>query len=128
PRPRSEPIAPRPTSPGGRTVNPLHALARAAAKYAAGRPSPRKPHRPARLAPEPLEPRDVPSATAFRSIDGSGNNLAHPTWGEAGTDFLRVAPAQYADGVSAPAGASRPSARVVSNTVSDQQRQDTVND
>ena len=51
-----------------------------------------------------------------RSIDGTGNNLAHPDWGSAGVDLLRIAPAAYADGVSTPAGADRPSARV------DQQR------
>jgi hypothetical protein len=81
----------------------------------------------ARLSAEPLEDRAVPDA-GVRSIDGSGNNLAHPDWGKAGTDFIRVAPAAYADGVSAPAGASRPSARVISNTVDDQHGQDTVND
>lgn len=31
--------------------------------------------------------------TVFRSLDGFANNLAHPTWGEAGTPYLRVAPA-----------------------------------
>ena len=39
------------------------------------------------------------------SIDGTGNNLPTPTWGSAGTDLLRIAPAAYADGVSTPAGA-----------------------
>ncbi len=93
------------------------------------RPSPRLSPEPpvtpiARFRPQatPLEDRTVPSAalTAVRSLDGSGNNPTHPAWGQAGTDFLRVAAAAYADGVSMPAGADRPSARVVSNAVSDQ--------
>src|SRR4051812_22231398 len=54
------------------------------------------------------------------SIDGTGHNLAHATWGSAGTDFLRTAQAAYADGVSSPGGTSRPSARVISNAVSAQ--------
>ena len=75
-----------------------------------------------------LEPRDVPSASLVRSLDGSGNNLANPTSAQAGTDFIRLAPAAYADGVSAPAGAGLPSARVVSNVLSDQAGQDTASD
>ena len=38
-----------------------------------------------------LEERTSPT-DVFRSIDGSGNNLAHPTWGSAGVDLLRIAP------------------------------------
>jgi hypothetical protein len=56
----------------------------------------------------------------FRSIDGTGNNLANPDWGSAGTDLLRVAPASYGDGISTPAGADRPSARLISNVMADQ--------
>jgi hypothetical protein len=67
---------------------------------------------------EPLEPRWLLSG--FRSIDGTGNNLQNPDWGSAGVDLLRIAPAAYGDGVSSPAGADRPSARVISNTVSAQ--------
>lgn len=80
-----------------------------------------------RLSLESLGERAVPAVVAVRSIDGSGNNAAHPDWGKAGTDFLRKAPAAYADGVSAPAGADRPSARQVSNTVSDQGDDDVTN-
>jgi hypothetical protein len=68
---------------------------------------------------EALEERAQPSA-GVRSIDGTGNNLANPIWGAAGTDLIRVAPAGYADGVSAPALANDPSARAVSNALSDQ--------
>jgi hypothetical protein len=108
-------------------MNPIRSFARALRRCLAARP-PRRPARPAPLWPEPLEARDVPSGNPVRSIDGSGNNLAHPSWGKAGTDFLRVAPAQYADGASAPAGSSRPSARVISNAVSDQHDQDIISD
>lgn len=63
--------------------------------------------------------RDIPSPDPrdYESIDGHGNNLQHPTWGQAGTDFLRMAPAGYADGISSLGGANRPSARVASNTL-----------
>ncbi|MCA8959003.1 MAG: peroxidase family protein [Planctomycetes bacterium] len=53
----------------------------------------------------------------FRSIDGFGNNPSSPEWGSAGIELRRVATIDYADGVSAPAGATRPSARAVSNGV-----------
>ena len=76
---------------------------------------------------EPLEDRAVPSVDV-RSYDGSGNNTAHPDWGKAGTDFLRRAPAQYADGASAPAGGSRPSARVISNAIAAQGDREIPND
>ncbi|MCI0456499.1 MAG: peroxidase [Gemmataceae bacterium] len=78
---------------------------------------PRSPHRPAgRLQVEQLEDRSLLSAS-FRTFDGTGNNLLHPLLGSAGTQLLRIAPADYGDGVSTPAGADRPSARVISNTV-----------
>ncbi|MBI3412133.1 MAG: peroxidase [Planctomycetes bacterium] len=64
---------------------------------------------------ETLEDRTVPSA-GFRTIDGTDNNAAHPTWGSAGVDLIRIAPAAYADG-STPTGANRPSGRLISDTV-----------
>ena len=39
---------------------------------------------------------------AFRTIDGSQNNLAQPELNAAGTDFTRVGLAHFADGVSTP--------------------------
>jgi len=57
-----------------------------------------------------------PSPFEHRSIDGWGNNLAHPTWGMAGTALLRLAPTSYADGVSTPT-TSRPNPRTISNLV-----------
>jgi hypothetical protein len=65
---------------------------------------------------EELETRLLMSADVA-SIDGTGNNLTHPLWGSAGSDLLRMAPAAYADGISAPAGATRPSARAISNAL-----------
>ena len=49
------------------------------------------------------------------SIDGTGNNVAHPTWGSTGQDLLRLSPVAYGDGISTPSGADRPGARLVSN-------------
>ena len=49
------------------------------------------------------------------SIDGTGNNVAHPTWGSTGQDLLRLSPVSYGDGISTPSGADRPGARLVSN-------------
>jgi peroxidase len=54
----------------------------------------------------------------FRSFDGSGNNLSNPEQGVAGAPFLRVVDADYGDGAGTPAGADRPSARLISNVVS----------
>src|SRR2546423_396348 len=70
-----------------------------------------------RPAPERLEDRRLLSPPPLYSVDGSGNNLAHPDWGSVGQDLLRTAPAQYADGVSAPAGPNRPSPRQISDVV-----------
>jgi hypothetical protein len=59
----------------------------------------------------------APAAAAFeaRSLDGAGNNVAHPDWGWAGTPYLRVAPPRYADGAGSPARG--PGTRYVSNRV-----------
>ena len=52
---------------------------------------------------------------AIRTLDGSGNNPRHPEWGRANTLYLRVAPTNYADGISTMA--TGPSVRYVSNRV-----------
>ncbi|MEU9718498.1 peroxidase family protein [Streptomyces sp. NPDC047976] len=67
-----------------------------------------------------------PNPPVNRSVSGYGNNLKRPSRGATGSVFLRRAPVGYGDGVSAPAGADRPSARVVSNIVCRQER-DTLN-
>ncbi len=50
-----------------------------------------------------------------QSLDGSGNNRLLPTRGQAGTAYIRLAPARYADGRSAPVAG--PNARYVSNRI-----------
>jgi hypothetical protein len=49
------------------------------------------------------------------SLNGSGNNLAHPTWGEAGTVYQRLTSPRYADGVGEMVEGPNP--RYVSNRV-----------
>jgi peroxidase len=50
-----------------------------------------------------------------RTLDGSGNNVAHPTWGQAGTQYIRVAKPNYADGIGKMV--SGPSPRSISNRI-----------
>ncbi len=73
----------------------------------------------------------LPSA-AVEPINGVGNNIAHPAWGAAATDFTRIAPASFADNVSAPNGQALPDARAISNLIADQNlngvEQDLLND
>jgi hypothetical protein len=83
--------------------------------YRCGRQSSRGPRGGLRL--EALEERCLLTASSLYSIDGTGNNLTHPLWGSVGQDLLRNAPAQYADGLNALAGADRPSARLISTTL-----------
>lgn len=56
-------------------------------------------------------------ASEFASIDGTGNNIDNPELGSTNTQLLRLADADYGDGVSSPAGEDRPSAREVSNVI-----------
>src|SRR3954469_12149686 len=55
------------------------------------------------------------NAMQYRSVDGSGNNLGAPHINEAGTDFTRVGPANFADGISEPTPGPNP--RTISNVV-----------
>lgn len=79
--------------------------------------------RPPRNQPRPdNRPPDVNAPPAIfpaeaRTIDGTGNNPANAHWGSANVAMIRLASIDYADGVSAPAGDDRPSARSVSNAV-----------
>lgn len=64
----------------------------------------------------------IPTTSAVdRSVDGSDNNLDNPEWGTAGEQLLRVAEVDYADGISEPGGVVRPSARVISNALAEQE-------
>ena len=63
----------------------------------------------------------APPALEFRSIDGTGNNIAHPNWGAAGSRLIRGSSgSHYGDGISSMGGATRPSPRDVSNALFDQ--------
>ena len=88
---------------------------------------------------EPLEARTLLAVDALGllvsqapqssySFNGTGNNVANPGWGSAGSDLLRLAPADYGDGISTPAGSDRPGAREISNTVVDQGDEDIISD
>ena len=68
------------------------------------------------------------TSTNVQSLDGRGNNILHPEWGSAGQQFLRISEAAYADRISSPAGASRPSARAVSNALSGSPEDGILND
>jgi hypothetical protein len=55
-----------------------------------------------------------------RTIDGTGNNIKYPEYGSAGARLIRNAGSDYSDGIQAPAGQDRPSARFISNSLSEQ--------
>ena len=63
----------------------------------------------------PRPPSSPQNEVHFRTIDGSNNNLSDPTMNQTGTDFARVGPANFADGVSAMT--SGPNPRDISNIV-----------
>ncbi|GIH10228.1 hypothetical protein Rhe02_82950 [Rhizocola hellebori] len=49
------------------------------------------------------------------SLDGGGNNVANPTWGQSNRPYPRVAPVAYGDNVGSPQ--TGPNARYVSNRI-----------
>ena len=56
----------------------------------------------------------------YRTIDGSGNNVANPSWGKPGQQLFRMTSSDYEDGISVPRGgdpSTLSSARVISNAV-----------
>jgi hypothetical protein len=63
--------------------------------------------------PDPTTP--PPTTMEFRSVDGSGNNLANPQFNSVGSDFTRIGPAHFADGISVPLDGPNP--RMISNVV-----------
>ena len=65
-------------------------------------------------------PATLQAQSFIRTMDGSDNNLLQPDMGKAGTPLMRQSPSAYADGLSSPAGAARPSARAISNAVCSQ--------
>jgi len=54
---------------------------------------------------------------AVASLDGTGNNIAHPDWGSTAEQLLRRSTVAYTDGISTPSGADRPNARAISNAL-----------
>lgn len=82
-----------------------------------------------RIGPEESEPnmkkggdvrmgmRTIEFPSEFRTISGFGNNLEHEEWGAADIPLLRRTTIDYTDGVDAPSGADRVSAREISNAV-----------
>lgn len=86
-------------------------------------PSGQPPRPPADHAGKPLPPA-IPASfvmpSEFRSYDGTGNHEVNAALGSAGRVFIRLAPDDYADGVSEPSGAHRPSPRAISNAVAAQ--------
>jgi hypothetical protein len=67
----------------------------------------------------PRKPQPAPGLPSY-VYSGSGNNIRQSLWGSTGIDLLRAAPSAYADGLSSPAGSTRPSARALSNLFSAQ--------
>lgn len=55
-----------------------------------------------------------------RTIDGHQNNHHHSDWGRANTPLMRLMMSDYADELNGPAGSTRSSARVISNTAAAQ--------
>lgn len=73
-----------------------------------------------RRAPRPSGVVILIAEAEARSYDGTGNNLDDPELGSTDEQLLRVATSEFADGISAPAGSDRPSAREISNALSTQ--------
>jgi hypothetical protein len=71
--------------------------------------------KPGKLPADLIRGRDLGNHIA--SLDGSGNHPFHASWGTVDSTQLRMAPAEYADGISEPAGSTRPGAREISNAV-----------
>lgn len=61
---------------------------------------------------------ELSTVTEYASIDGTGNNIENPELGSTDTQLIRLAEADYGDGLSTPAGEDRPSAREISNVIS----------
>ena len=51
------------------------------------------------LTMQPASAQDISGVDDYRSLDGSGNNIAEPTLGQAGVIYPRITDANYADGV-----------------------------
>lgn len=70
---------------------------------------------------EALESRQLLAVDGFAPIDGVGNNQQNPAWGSLGEQFIRLAPAAFADGIGEPARSDQPNAREISDLLSAQE-------
>ncbi len=52
-----------------------------------------------RTCPAPPTCNDYAAQSAFRTIDGSCNNVNQPAWGQAGSPYRRILPNSYSDGI-----------------------------
>ena len=71
-------------------------------------------------APDALAPGGTAATTAatrYRTYDGHCNHETNTSLGQAGANLLQNYDVAYGDGVSTPAGASRPNPRAISNAV-----------
>lgn len=78
--------------------------------------------------PPPREPVIPSSPSEVRTFDGTGNNLNNTELGSTGEQLIRIAPADYADGVSSPSGADRANPRAISNELISQDPNSGTND
>src|SRR5215813_4184543 len=58
---------------------------------------------------------DTQALPTYRTIDGSNNNASNPSINAANTDFARIGPANFADGISTLVAGPNP--RMISNVV-----------
>ncbi|MCG8356189.1 MAG: hypothetical protein MI920_11495 [Kiloniellales bacterium] len=63
---------------------------------------------------------DGPWLGELRPVDGAGSNADYPDWGATGQTLLRLAAADFADGIGSLSGEDRPNPREISNAVSRQ--------
>jgi len=82
-------------------------------------------HPPRRRSLEHLAPIVI---QRFRTINGSFNNMNYVSWGKTGSNLRRRVPSAYEDGISEPSGADRPSPRLISNLVCNQDEEFITND
>ncbi|EKV02658.1 Animal heme peroxidase,hemolysin-type calcium-binding repeat protein [Leptolyngbya sp. PCC 7375] len=69
---------------------------------------------------DPFLGNNISPSALSSPINGVGNNINNPLLGSAGSNLADSVPLQYGDEFSTPAGQNRPNARVISNTLSQQ--------
>ena len=109
-------IMPRPQPPGGQAGGPTTNQPEQPRPPQGGQ-GPQKPRPPGGQPPISGDPVEFDLPVERASFDGTGNNVAKSNQGAAGQVFVRKGPAAYENGTDTPAGASRPSARAISNAL-----------